>query len=59
MAEPLVPCPSHLEVEISIAKQRKYKSPGSDQILAELIQAGGETLVFVIHKQCTSSQDGW
>jgi hypothetical protein len=25
--------------------------PGSDQILEELIQAGGETLLSVIHKQ--------
>jgi hypothetical protein len=41
MAEPLVPGPSSLEVEIAIAKLRKYKSPGSDQIPAELIQAGG------------------
>jgi hypothetical protein len=48
-AEPLVPCPRHLEVEISIAKLKKYKSPGSDQIPAELIQAGVET-VSVIHK---------
>jgi hypothetical protein len=30
-AEPLVPGPSNLEVEISIAKLKKYKSPGSDQ----------------------------
>jgi hypothetical protein len=29
-------------VEIAIAKLKKYKSPGSDQIQAELIQAGGE-----------------
>jgi hypothetical protein len=35
---------SPFEVEITIAKSKKYKSPGSDQILAELIQAGGETL---------------
>jgi hypothetical protein len=33
---------------------RKYKSPGSDQIPAELYQAGGETLVSVIHKLITS-----
>jgi hypothetical protein len=45
MAKPLVPGPSHLEVEIAIAKLKKYKSPGSDQIPAELIQAGGEILV--------------
>jgi hypothetical protein len=54
MAEPLIPGPSHLEVEISIAKLKKYKSPGSDQIPAELNQAGGETLVSVIHKLITS-----
>jgi hypothetical protein len=29
---------------------KKYKSPGSDQILAELTQAGGETLLSAIHK---------
>jgi hypothetical protein len=49
-AEPLVPGPSHLEVEIATAKLKKYKSPGSDQIPAELIQAGGEILLRVIHK---------
>jgi hypothetical protein len=52
-AEPLIPDPSHLEVEISIAKLGKYKSPGSDQIRAELYQAGGETLVSVIQKLIT------
>jgi hypothetical protein len=29
-------------VEIAIVKLKKYKSPGSDQIPAELIQAGGD-----------------
>jgi hypothetical protein len=29
---------------------KKYKSPGSDQIPAELIQAGCETLLSAIHK---------
>jgi hypothetical protein len=52
--EPLVPGPSHVEVEISIAKLKKYKSPGSDKIPAELIQAGDETLVSVIHKLINS-----
>jgi hypothetical protein len=37
---PLVPDPSPFEVEIAIAKLKKYKLPGSDQILEELIQAG-------------------
>jgi hypothetical protein len=46
-AELLVPGPSHLEV--AIAKLKKYKSPGSDQIPAELIQAGGEILLCGIH----------
>jgi hypothetical protein len=37
-------------VEIAIAKLKKYKSPGSDQIPSELIQAGGEILLSAIHK---------
>jgi hypothetical protein len=45
MAEPLEPGPSRLEVEIAIAKLKKYKSPGSDQIPEKLIQAGGEILL--------------
>jgi hypothetical protein len=53
-AEPLVPGRSHLEVEIAIDKLKKYKSPGIDHIPAELYQAGGETLVSVIHKLITS-----
>jgi hypothetical protein len=50
MAEPLVPGPSRFEVEIAIATLKKCKSPGSDQISAELIQAGGEILLSEIHK---------
>jgi hypothetical protein len=42
-AEPLIP-------EIAIAKLKNYKSPGSDQIPVERIQAGDETLLSVIHK---------
>jgi hypothetical protein len=69
-SEPLVPGPSHLEVEIAIAKLKKYTSPDRDQILAELIQARGEILPSEIHKlinsvwnkegvyYCTSSQKG-
>jgi hypothetical protein len=41
---PLVPVPSLFEVEIAIVKLKIFKSPGSDHIPAELIQAGGETL---------------
>jgi hypothetical protein len=43
MAEPLVSEPSLVEVGIAIGKLKSYKSPGTDQILAELIKAGGET----------------
>jgi hypothetical protein len=46
-AEPFVPEPSAAEVEISIRKMKRYKVPGSDQILAELIQAGGGLLRYV------------
>jgi hypothetical protein len=53
-AEPLVPGPSRLEVEISIAKLKKYNTPGSDEILAELIQSGGEILLSAIHKLINS-----
>jgi hypothetical protein len=53
-AEPLVPGPSHLQVEIAITTRKKYKSQGSDQILAKPIQAGGETLESVIHKLINS-----
>jgi hypothetical protein len=50
MAEPLEPGPSRLEVEIAIAKLKQYQLLGSDEILVELIQAGGEILLSAIHK---------
>jgi hypothetical protein len=49
-AQPFVPEPSASEVEDAIGKLKRYKSPGVDQIPAELIQAGGETLCSEIHK---------
>jgi hypothetical protein len=49
-AKTFVPDPSPFEVEIAIAKLKKYKLLGTNQILAEMIQAGGETLWFEIHK---------
>jgi hypothetical protein len=52
--EPLVTGPSRLEVENAIAELKKYKSPGIDQIPAELIQAGGKMLLSVIHKLINS-----
>jgi hypothetical protein len=48
-AEPLVPEPSLVEVEIDIGKLKSYKSPGTDQIPTELIKAEGETLCSEIH----------
>jgi hypothetical protein len=54
MVEPLAPGPSCLEVEIAIAKLKKYKSSGSGQIRGELIQAGGEMLLSAIHKLINS-----
>jgi hypothetical protein len=50
MAEPLVPEPSLVEVEIAVGKLKSYKSPGTDQIPAELIKAEGETLCSAIHR---------
>jgi hypothetical protein len=35
-----VPEPSISEVKVANGKLKRYKSPGSDKILAELIQAG-------------------
>jgi hypothetical protein len=49
-AEPLVPEPSLVEVEIAIGKLKSYKSPGTDQILAKLLKAGGETLYSETHR---------
>jgi hypothetical protein len=34
---PLVPEPSSFEVEITVERLKRYKSPGTDQIPAELI----------------------
>jgi hypothetical protein len=49
-AEPLVPEPSVLEVELAIEKLKSHKSPGIDQIPVELIKAGGRTIRCAIHK---------
>jgi hypothetical protein len=49
-AEPFVPEPSAAEAEVAIGKLKRHISPGADQILAELIQAGGETLRSEIYK---------
>jgi len=45
-AEPLVPEPSAAEVELAIDKLKSPKSPGIDQIPAELIKAGVEQFAW-------------
>jgi hypothetical protein len=49
-AGPFVPETSASDVEVAIGNLKRYKSPGFDQIPAELIQTGGETLRSEIHK---------
>jgi hypothetical protein len=49
-AEPLVFLPRSCGVEIPVSSLKNYKSPGSDQIPAELIQAGDEILRSEFHK---------
>jgi hypothetical protein len=39
-----VPEPSLVEVKIAVGKLKSCKSPGTDNIPAELIKAGGETI---------------
>jgi len=53
-AEPLVHEPSASEVELAIDKLKSHKSPGIDQIPAEMIKAGGRTICLEIHKLITS-----
>jgi hypothetical protein len=49
-SESLVPDHSPFEVEIVVINLKRYKSSGSGQNLAELIQAGGKILCSKIHK---------
>ena len=39
-----------MEVELAIEKLKSHKSPGIDQIPAELIKAGGKTIRCEVHK---------
>jgi hypothetical protein len=39
-----------LEIELAIEKLKNHKSPGNDQIPAELIKAGGRTIRCAINK---------
>jgi len=52
--EPLVTEPSCFKTETATAKLKIYKSPSTDQIPSELIQAVGNTLHSKIHKLINS-----
>jgi hypothetical protein len=53
-AEPIVPEPSIFEVEMNTEKLKRCKSPGIDQIPAELIKAGGRKISSEINKLINS-----
>jgi len=53
-AEPLVPELSASGIEFAIDKLKSHKSPGIDEIPAELIKAGCRTICLEIHKLITS-----
>jgi hypothetical protein len=53
-AGPLVTDPSASEFQLAVDKLKCHKSPGIDQIPAELIKVGGRTICFEIHKLITS-----
>jgi hypothetical protein len=55
IAKALVSVSSSYEVETLIEKLKRYKSPGTDQILAEMIQTGGNTVHSEIHKLINST----
>jgi len=54
IAEPVVPEPSAAEFELVIDKLKGHKSPGIDQIPAEMFKAGGRIICLEIHKLITS-----
>ena len=47
--ELLVPEPSTFEVEVTTEELKSHKSPGIDQISAELIKVGGRIIHHDIH----------
>jgi len=53
-AEPQVPEPSSNEFDLAIAKLKSHKSPGIDEIPAELTKTEGGTIGGEIHKLITS-----
>jgi hypothetical protein len=53
-ARTLVPEPRSSEVEITVERLKKCRSPGTDQIPTELIKERGNTSCFEIHKLMNS-----
>ena len=53
-AESLLHEPSAFEVEVTTEKLKRCQSPGIDQILAEMVKAGGGTIHSNIHKHIHS-----
>jgi hypothetical protein len=49
-AEQFLPGPSASDFNVVIGKLKRYKSPGSNHIPAQLIQTRGKTLLAGIHK---------
>jgi len=49
-----VPEPSAFDLGMAIEKLNRHRSPGTDQIQAELIKAGGRTICSEIHKLINS-----
>ncbi len=49
-----MPQPSLFEFELDIEKLKSHKSPGIDQIPAELVKPGGRTIHHEIHKLIVS-----
>jgi hypothetical protein len=54
MAEPIMPEPRAYEDEMATEKLKRCKSPGTDQIPAERIKAGGWTICSEIYKLVNS-----
>jgi hypothetical protein len=53
-AEPLVSEPSAVDVEMAMERLKRHKSPGIDQISAELIKAGRRKVSSEFHKLINS-----
>jgi hypothetical protein len=54
-AEPVVPKLSAYDIDMAIRKLKRHKSPGVDQIPAEVIKAGDTTIHSEIHKFINST----